>query len=63
MREAAELLAAKADWPPLYDLQMLAQSPVRTASATYYEVFLLPLDTLLCTLCTATGADIVRPLK
>lgn len=37
MREAAELLAAKADWPPLYDLQMLAQSPVRTASATYYE--------------------------
>lgn len=37
MREAAELIAAKADWASLYDLQALAKSPVRTASATYYE--------------------------
>jgi hypothetical protein len=38
IREAAELIAAKADWGPLYDLGALAKSPVRTASATYYEV-------------------------
>ncbi len=41
MREAAEIIAAKEDWPPLYDLQALAKSPVRTASATYYEVLSL----------------------
>ena len=42
IREAAELIAAKADWGPLYDLGALAKSPVRTASATYYEASCCP---------------------
>jgi hypothetical protein len=42
IREAAQLIAAKSDWGPLYDLAALAKSPVRTASATYYEASCCP---------------------
>lgn len=37
-QDAAELLAAKADWGPLYDSAVLSQNQVPVASATYFEV-------------------------
>ena len=37
VREVAELLAADADWPCLYRTDVLQQSTVPVAAATYYE--------------------------
>lgn len=37
LKTAAELLAAKSDWPRLYDLQALESTSVPVASATYYD--------------------------
>ena len=37
MREAAELLAKKSDWPRLYEPQRLQQNTVPVASAAYFE--------------------------
>lgn len=37
LREAANLLAEKDDWPPLYDLDRLARNEVPTYAALYYE--------------------------
>ena len=37
LKGAAEALAAKADWPRLYDTQALAETTVPVASATYFE--------------------------
>ena len=37
-QDAAELLAAKADWGPLYDSAVLHKNQVPVASATYFEV-------------------------
>ena len=37
LKEAAELIAAKADWPHLYNPQQLSQNTVSTAAAAYYE--------------------------
>lgn len=37
LKEAAELLAHFADWPPLYDLQQLRQNQVPSAAALYYD--------------------------
>ncbi|MEO3935704.1 alpha/beta fold hydrolase [Dermatophilaceae bacterium Soc4.6] len=36
-REAADLLAARTDWEPLYDLDALAANEVPLAAAIYYE--------------------------
>ena len=58
IREAAEIVAAKADWGPLYDLQVLAQVPVRTASATYYEVA-FSLHVTYASLCILTDSLIL----
>ena len=35
LREAAELLAAREDWPPLYDLDVLRRNEVHCAAAVY----------------------------
>lgn len=37
VREAAEILAAKTDWPPLYDEAKLAQNEVPVYAATYID--------------------------
>ena len=37
LHEAAELLAKDVDWPPLYDLAVLAQNQVPVAAAVYYN--------------------------
>lgn len=37
LREAAELLAEKEDWGPLYDVETLRNSTVPVAAAVYYE--------------------------
>ena len=37
LREAAEILAAKDDWPPLYDPQQLANNDVPVVAAVYLE--------------------------
>ena len=37
LREAADILANKADWPQLYDLATLQRNSVPVAGATYYE--------------------------
>ena len=37
VKEAAEILAKKADWPKLYDLETLESNSVPVAGATYYE--------------------------
>eukprot|EP00884_Botryococcus_braunii_P015152 jgi/Botrbrau1/23638/Bobra.55_2s0025.1 len=42
--ETAELLAAKTDWEPLYDLDVLATNTVPIASATYYEDMFVDFD-------------------
>ncbi|MGP4020297.1 alpha/beta fold hydrolase [Saccharopolyspora sp. 5N708] len=37
LREAADLLAAKSDWPRLYDLDRLARNEVPVAAAVYHD--------------------------
>jgi hypothetical protein len=37
LAETADLLAAKQDWGPLYDLAVLANNTVPVAAATYYD--------------------------
>ncbi|KAL2653123.1 hypothetical protein R1flu_021251 [Riccia fluitans] len=37
LKEAAEILAEKEDWPPLYDLETLGSNKVPVAAAVYYE--------------------------
>ena len=37
LKQAAEILAKKSDWPGLYNLDALGANTVPTAGATYYE--------------------------
>ena len=37
LKEAAEILAKRSDWPVLYNLDTLGTNTVPTAGATYYE--------------------------
>ena len=37
-KQAAELVACKADWGPLYNLAVLRDSTIPVAAAVYYEV-------------------------
>jgi len=37
LREAADILAERADWPPLYDPTRLAANEVPVAAAVYYD--------------------------
>ena len=49
MREAAELLAAREDWPRLYDHERLASNEVPVAAAVYHEDMYVPRDLSLAT--------------
>jgi pimeloyl-ACP methyl ester carboxylesterase len=42
LREAAEILAARDDWPPLYDPARLAASDIPAAAAVYYDDMYVP---------------------
>jgi pimeloyl-ACP methyl ester carboxylesterase len=37
LKDAAELLAQRADWPPLYDAERLRQTEARVAAAVYHD--------------------------
>lgn len=47
LQEAAELLAAKADWPHLYDLDRLARNEVPVAAAVYHDDMFVDRDQAL----------------
>lgn len=47
LKAAAELLAAKADWPALYDLDVLRANRVPTAAALYFNDMFVDLDIAL----------------
>ena len=55
LRDAAEELAARADWPPLYDPGRLAASPVPAAAAVYFEDMYVPAGLSLPTARTIRG--------
>ena len=42
LREAAELIAVKADWPVLYNTDVLQKISLPVASASYYSVRTMP---------------------
>jgi hypothetical protein len=42
LREAADILAARDDWPPLYDAARLAVNEVPVAAAVYYHDMYVP---------------------
>jgi hypothetical protein len=42
LRETADLLADRGDWPPLYDPTRLAANEVAVAAAVYYEDMYVP---------------------
>jgi len=44
IREAAELIAAKTDWPELYDVQTLQSTNIHVASASYYSDMYVAFD-------------------
>jgi pimeloyl-ACP methyl ester carboxylesterase len=43
-QEAADLIAAHADWPPLYDAARLAASAVPVAAAIYFDDMYVPME-------------------
>ena len=47
---AAELLAAKADWPPLYDLDRLARNEIPLCAAVYYDDLYVDAELQLATI-------------
>jgi hypothetical protein len=53
LREAAELIAERDDWPPLYDPARLAANEVPAAAAVYYDDMYVPAE-----LSTRTAAAI-----
>jgi len=53
LREAAELIAERDDWPPLYDPARLAANDVPAAAAVYYDDMYVPAE-----LSTRTAAAI-----
>jgi pimeloyl-ACP methyl ester carboxylesterase len=44
LKEAAEILAHKEDWPPLYDLEVLAGNKVPVAAAVYFDDMYVEFD-------------------
>jgi hypothetical protein len=48
--EAADILAAKDDWPPLYDLDRLAANDVPVCAAVYFDDLYVPADLQLETI-------------
>ena len=49
LAEAAELLAARADWPALYDPGQLARTDIPVAAAIYFEDMYVPRELSLAT--------------
>lgn len=56
MREAADLLARKSDWPALYDPERLARNTVPLAAAVYHDDVYVPVELSLDTLARIPGA-------
>ncbi|POX37086.1 alpha/beta hydrolase [Streptomyces sp. Ru73] len=57
LREAADLLARRTDWPPLYDLDRLARNEVPVTAAVYYDDMFVDREQSMAT------ADLVRGLR
>ncbi|WP_030265183.1 alpha/beta fold hydrolase [Streptomyces violens] len=57
LRETADLLAQRTDWPALYDLDKLAHNNVPVTAAVYYDDMFVDRDQSLAT------ADLVRGLR
>ena len=58
LRESAEILAAKADWPDLYDLEQLQQNTVPVAAAVYYNDMYVELGLSQMTACQIKGSKL-----
>ncbi|NIZ92607.1 alpha/beta fold hydrolase [Kineococcus rubinsiae] len=56
LREAAELLAARTDWPALYDPEALAHNEVPLAAAVYVEDMFVPYEFSAATARAVRGA-------
>jgi hypothetical protein len=57
LRETAERLAERADWPPLYDAARLQANEVPVAAAVYYDDMYVPRDLSMQT------AEMIRGLR
>ncbi|MEU6119271.1 alpha/beta fold hydrolase [Streptomyces sp. NPDC047117] len=57
LRETADLLAQRTDWPPLYDLDRLAHNEVPVTAAVYFDDMFVDREQSLAT------ADLVRGLR
>jgi len=57
LQGAAEALAKKADWLPLYDLAALQSTTAPVASATYYDDMYVDMDCAQVTLPCLTQTD------
>jgi len=55
LREAADLLAGRDDWPPLYDPARLAANEVPVAAAVYYDDMYVPRELSLPTASAISG--------
>jgi len=55
LREAAELIAERDDWPPLYDPARLAANEVPAAAAVYYDDMYVPAELSTPTAAAITG--------
>jgi pimeloyl-ACP methyl ester carboxylesterase len=55
LREAADLLAEREDWPPLYDPARLAANEVPAAAAVYYDDMYVPAELSLRTAAAIRG--------
>lgn len=58
LRATADLLAAKADWPALYDLQQLARNQVPAAAAVYADDIYVDRDLSLETAAAVAGLQV-----
>ena len=58
LREAAEILASRDDWPPLYDPARLAANEVPAAAAVYYHDMYVPVE---LSMRTAAGIPGLKP--
>ena len=56
LREAADLVAAKADWPRLYDEAQLARNEVPVSALVYHDDMFVPTDLSLRTADRIRGA-------
>lgn len=55
LRETAEILAARADWAPLYDLQQLARNTVPAAAIVFHADMYVPVEASLRTAAAVPG--------